>query len=78
MTEQTQAPQLSLQDVAATVQVIDIACQRGAIRGPEMSGVGQLRDKIVAFLESQGQQDPGVPADEVSDPIPPTEVEEDE
>jgi hypothetical protein len=43
---------LSLQDISASVQVIDVVSQRGAIQGNELTAVGQLRDKLVAFLEA--------------------------
>ena len=53
MTEQTTAtelPAFSLQDLENAVKVIDAACTRGAFRGEEMSSVGAVRDKLVAFL----------------------------
>ena len=64
MSEEVQAPTeeqvaqaaqdvgLSLQDISACVQVIDVVSQRGAIQGNELSAVGQLRDKLIAFLEA--------------------------
>lgn len=53
MTEATpdlQGPTFSLQDLENAVKVIDAACTRGAFRGEEMSGVGAVRDKLVAFI----------------------------
>lgn len=61
MSEETQAPAgasaeanagpgLSLQDISAMVQVIDVVSQRGAIRGDELVPVGTLRNKLVEFL----------------------------
>ena len=41
---------LSLQDISAMVQVIDVVSQRGAIRGDELVPVGTLRNKLVGFL----------------------------
>lgn len=77
MTEETtnqaqdQGPGLSLNDIAATVQIIDAASARGAIRGEEMVAVGTVRERFMAFLEhakAQGQIDklPGedTPAEE--------------
>lgn len=77
MTEETtnqaqdQGPGLSLNDIAATVQIIDAASARGAIRGEEMVAVGTVRERFMAFLEhakAQGQIDklPGedAPAEE--------------
>jgi|TARA_B110000444_G_scaffold246092_1_gene267252 hypothetical protein len=44
-------PQISLADFSATLQVIDVCTQRGAFRGEELSSVGQLRDRINAFVQ---------------------------
>ena len=33
------------------MQVIDVCTQRGAFRGEELSSVGQLRDRINAFVQ---------------------------
>ena len=60
--EEQQAPQLSLQDIATFVQIIDICSKRGGFEGQEMEAVGGLRNKTVAFLnaasEAQGQDAP--------------------
>lgn len=48
------APTLTLTDIANVVQVISLATQRGAWRPNELSSVGSLYDKLVAFLESAG------------------------
>ena len=72
-TEQAQAqgPGLSLNDIAAAVQIIDAASTRGAIRGEEMVAVGTVRERFMAFLnhaKEQGQIDsvPGDPAPEAA------------
>lgn len=51
-----QAPNFSLQDLENAVKVIDAACARGAFRGEEMSGVGAVRDKLVAFITASAPQ----------------------
>jgi hypothetical protein len=53
--------QLSLQDIATMVQIIDICSKRGGFEGPEMEAVGSLRTRTVKFLEAnqpQGEQAP--------------------
>ena len=54
--------QLSLQDIATMVQIIDICSKRGGFEGPEMESIGGLRNRTVAFLnaasEAQGQETP--------------------
>jgi hypothetical protein len=57
MTEQTQEKvQLSLQDIASVVQLIDITSRRGAFEGRELMGVGILRNKMEMFLQQNAPQ----------------------
>ena len=64
MTEQVEnevsQPQLSLQDIATSVQIIDICSRRGGFEGQELEAVGALRTRLVAFLEANKPSD--VPA----------------
>lgn len=50
VTEAQGAVALNVQDLAAVVQVIDIAVQRGAYRAPEMSQVGAVYDRVSNFV----------------------------
>lgn len=43
---------LTLQDIAIALQIIDIASSRGAIRGDEMATVGQCRNNLATFLKA--------------------------
>ena len=56
---ETEAVQLSLQDIATMVQIIDICSKRGGFEGPELEAVGGLRNRVVGFLNeaSKGQED---------------------
>ena len=60
---ETQEPQISLADFTAALQVIDVCTSRGAFRGEELSSVGQLRDRLAAFVQfhapAEGQQEEG-------------------
>lgn len=47
---------LTLQDIAIALQIIDIASARGAIRGEEMATVGQCRNNLAAFLKNAQEQ----------------------
>ena len=42
---------ISLQDVAAAVRIIDVASERGTFKGAELSSVGQIRDRFQAFVD---------------------------
>ena len=44
--------QLSLQDIATMVQIIDICSKRGGFEGPELEAVGGLRNRVVSFLNA--------------------------
>lgn len=72
--EQEQAPGLSLNDISAAVQIIDVATARGALRGEELLPVGTVRQRFMAFLEhakEQGQE-VNLPGEA---PVPPTTEE---
>ena len=53
MTEQEQEVQLSLNDIAAAVQIIDVVTKRGAFEGTELEAVGMLRNRFAKFVESK-------------------------
>lgn len=57
-TEQTQAPDLTVQDLTAMKSIIDVASTRGAFKPNEMTTVGTVYGKLEAFLNAvQAQQD---------------------
>ncbi len=72
-TAQDEAPQLSLQDIATMVQIIDVCSKRGGFEGPELEAVGSLRNRVVAFLNAAAPKDGEAPTGE----MPVEEVEED-
>ena len=45
--------QLALADLAAAVSIIDTSSKRGAFEGAELESVGGVRNRLVAFLQSQ-------------------------
>ena len=79
--EEQTAPQLSLQDIATMVQIIDIVSRRGGFEGQELEAVGGLRNRVVAFLNAaapKGEQPEGaVPEAPAGDDLP-EEVETEE
>lgn len=44
--------QLSITDLAVLKNVIDLACSRGAFKAGEMKQVGEIYDKLTAFLNA--------------------------
>ena len=44
--------QLSITDLAVLKNVIDVACSRGAFKAAEMKQVGEIYDKLTAFLDA--------------------------
>jgi hypothetical protein len=63
--ETQEAPQLSLQDIATSVQIVDICSRRGAFEGTELEAVGGLRSRLVAFIEANREQGAPTPDGEV-------------
>ena len=51
--EKAQELGLNLNDLVAIVKIIDVASERGAFKGAELSSVGAVRDKVTAFVDSQ-------------------------
>tara|TARA_B100000287_G_scaffold84894_1_gene77529 strand:- start:1157 stop:1414 length:258 start_codon:yes stop_codon:yes gene_type:complete len=63
--EASEGVQLSLQDLATVVQIVDICSRRGAFEGPELEAVGGLRSRIVAFVNASAPKDGEVPEGQV-------------
>jgi hypothetical protein len=61
------APQLQIADLLLTAQLIQLTTKRGAFNAEELSQVGGLYDRIVAFLQASGALKPaeeaGTPAE---------------
>lgn len=58
-TEETgaQAPEsISLIDLQTLLQIVDLASQRGAFRGAELTQVGAIFDKLNVFLSYVAEQ----------------------
>lgn len=53
--------QLSLQDIATMVQIIDICSRRGGFEGTELEAVGGLRNRVVKFLNANAPKDGDAP-----------------
>ena len=47
---------IGLQDLQLLAQIVDLASQRGAFRGNELTQVGVVFDKLNAFLGYVGEQ----------------------
>jgi hypothetical protein len=56
-TQEANVPEsISLQDLQVLLQIVDLASSRGAFRGPELTQVGAIFDKLNAFLTFISQQ----------------------
>lgn len=42
---------ITLQDLTVIVSIIDVCSERGAFKGNELMVVGQLREKVSAFVK---------------------------
>lgn len=51
---QQPGPGLNVQDLITVAQIIQVGAQRGAFRADEMTNVGTLYNKLIAFLQSVG------------------------
>lgn len=50
-TKEVEPVQLTLQDMQAISQILDVATRRGAFQAKEMTAVGAVYDKLNGFLE---------------------------
>ena len=48
--------QLTIQDIAAAAQLIDVATQRGAFKANEATAVGEVFDKLSSFIKVANEQ----------------------
>jgi len=48
------APSVSLQDLVLLLNLVRITAERGAIKADEMSAVGAVYEKLLAFLKGAG------------------------
>jgi len=55
---------ISFTDLNVLLQIIDLATQRGAFRGSELSQVGNTYDKVNAFLTYVNSQKPQEPEED--------------
>ena len=55
--QQQEPVQLSLQDIATVIQMIDVTSRRGAFEGREMAGIGMLRNKLEVFLQQNAPKE---------------------
>jgi hypothetical protein len=60
--ETAPAPELNINDLVAMRNVIDVVTKRGAFQANELSSVGQLFDKLNAFLDAAQKAQPAAPA----------------
>jgi hypothetical protein len=54
--EEAAAPSLGLAELGTLLQIVDLATQRGAFRGNELTQVGAIYDKLNTFLSYIQQQ----------------------
>jgi len=65
------APQqsISIQDLQNLLIIVDLATQRGAFRGQELSQVGSVFDKLNQFVQSVAQQQQPADGQPVAPPV---------
>ena len=66
--EQQTSPMISLQDLATTLGLLNIAIKRGAYEPTELETVGQTFNKLQTFLQSQAEAQAQAQAQEAGDP----------
>ena len=70
---------VTLADLDLIRQIIDLAASRGAFKGPELSDIGRIYNKLSAFLElaaaqAQAEQEAANPAPQDNSSAPATKT----
>lgn len=65
--DQTGPVGLTLQDLVLVAQIIQVNSQRGAFRAEELTAVGNLYTKLIAFLQQSGALAPATPEESKND-----------
>lgn len=60
-------PQLTLNDLASVIRIIDVISSRGGFKGEELSEVGALRDKYLSFLQAANAEAESQEGDEAQE-----------
>jgi len=68
---------INLQDIDAVVRIIDTVSARGAFRGPELTAVGQVREKFAGVLQAEAQKQQAAAPAPAEEAAPATEEGED-
>ena len=71
---QPEPPVITLQDMATMIQIIDIVTRRGGFQGNELQGVGMLRNKVEAFVQSKMPEQQGPDGNEAVEVAPEGEL----
>ena len=53
-----EAPTIGVADLEACVKIIDACAQRGAFKGDELASVGNVRDRLSAFIDANKPAEP--------------------
>ena len=56
--QESPSPSLTLQDLILVAQIIQVSSTRGAFKADELANVGELYNKLIAFLQSTGALTP--------------------
>lgn len=48
---------ISIQDIAVAVQIIDLASEKGLFKGGDLKPVGEVRERLVAYIKENAPTD---------------------
>jgi hypothetical protein len=48
---------MTLSDLQLMVQIIDMAAEKGLFKGPDLKLVGDLRDRVITFVQTNSKQE---------------------
>jgi hypothetical protein len=56
--------EITLSDLAVTVQIIDLASEKGLFKGGDLKPVGEVRERLVEYIKQNAPTDQQASAEE--------------
>lgn len=52
----TNKPQISVNDLAVLIQILDLGSEKGLFKGPDLKAVGEVRERVIEYIKANTAQ----------------------
>ena len=56
MTDKKTQPQISINDLAVLIQIVDLGSEKGLFKGADLKAVGEVRERVIDFIKANSPQ----------------------